>query len=422
MFLDNARIYVKAGNGGNGVVSFHTEKNVPNGGPDGGDGGRGGNVIFFVDPGLNTLQQFRYKRRFAAENGEDGGHRRQTGRSGRDLRISVPPGTVIREAASGQILADLTDPGQEAVIAGGGRGGKGNIHFVNSVRQAPKFARAGEAGDEFDLKVELKLIADVGLVGLPNAGKSTLLSVVSAARPKIADYPFTTLEPNLGVVNVDDYSFVMADIPGLIAGAHAGQGLGHEFLRHIERTRLLLHVVDASGYYDSDPVADYTQINQELEAYNIGLRDRPQIIVLSKMDLVSAARAAELLAIFRKISPDVFTICAPTHQGIPELMRQVAARVRQLPRISLTEPVRERIHYKYEPEKLFSIARESDAFVVSGEWAVNLVDSTNFDDTESIQYFQRILRRRGVIEALEAAGIQEGDLVKMHDLEFEYIR
>lgn len=422
MFLDKARVHVKAGNGGDGIVSFHTEKNVPNGGPDGGDGGRGGDIVFYVDPGLNTLQQFRYKRRFFAPNGANGGNHRQTGRSGKDLRIAVPPGTIVRDAESGQLLADLTDSGQETVIVHGGRGGQGNIHFVNSIRQAPKFARAGEAGEEYDLNIELKLIADVGLIGLPNAGKSTLISVISAARPKIADYPFTTLEPNLGVVSVGDFSFVAADIPGLIEGAHEGQGLGHDFLRHIERTRLFLHVIDASGYYGSDPIADYHKINRELESYSITLKDRPQIIVLSKIDLVTKDKIEALANEFRNMNLEVYPVSAPTHQGISELLNHIASVVKQLPKTILSEPVQEKMHYRYQPENLFTVEKQENIFTVQGDWVINLVNSTNFDDNESIQYFQRIIRRKGIIEALEKAGIQEGDLVRMHDLEFEFIR
>ena len=421
MFIDSAKIFVKAGNGGNGMVSFHTARYIPNGGPDGGDGGRGGSVIFYASEGLSTLQDFRYKRKYLAEDGDKGGRRNMSGRKGEDLRIKVPAGTLIKDAESGKILADLVEEGQEAVIAKGGRGGAGNAHFANSVRQAPNFARAGEPGEEYDLQIELKLLADVGLVGFPNVGKSTLLSVVSAARPKIADYPFTTLEPQLGVVSVGDYSFVLADIPGLIEGAHEGLGLGLAFLRHIERTRLLIHILDASGHSGRDPLADFEQINQELESFDIRLATRPQIVALNMIDLAEPEALNALQATLEARGYKVFQICAPINEGVPELINYVAGVVRELPKTILSDTVQDAIRYQYQEEELFQIVKEGEVYRVTGPWIEHLVNSTNFDDTESLQYFQRLIRKKGVISALEKAGVHEGDLVALHDLEFEFI-
>ncbi len=421
MFIDEAKIHVQAGNGGNGMVSFHTAKYVPNGGPDGGDGGRGGSVYFVADEGLNTLQDFRFKRRFHAEDGEKGGRRQQYGRGGKDLVIPVPVGTVVKELESGRILADFTQAGQREIIVRGGRGGKGNIHFANSIRQAPNFARAGEPGEVLDIVLELKLLADVGLIGFPNVGKSTLLSVISAARPKIADYPFTTIEPNLGVVVVDDFSFVVADIPGLIEGASEGLGLGHDFLRHIERTRLLLHVIDASGKEDRQPLEDFDRINRELENFNAELASRPQIVALNKIDETDPDQLDHLIAYFSELGLPVFPICAPIGEGVDSLVKKVAEQVRMLPPTRLAIPVADETWYRFEEEALFGIERDGPVYVVTGNWIAGLVNSTNFDDTESLQYFQRLLRRKGVIDALEKAGVQEGDLIRLNDAEFEFL-
>jgi GTP-binding protein len=421
MFIDSARIYVRAGNGGNGMVSFHTEKYVPNGGPDGGDGGRGGSVVFYADDNRSTLQDFRFKRKYSAEDGEKGGRRKCYGKGGNDLVLPVPVGTIIKDADTGRVLADLTEPGQKAIIARGGRGGKGNIHFANSVRQAPNFARAGEPGEEYNLLVELKLLADVGLVGYPNVGKSTLLSVITAAKPKIADYPFTTIEPNLGVVAVDDTSFVVADIPGLIEGAHTGLGLGLAFLRHIERTRMLIHVIDVSGSEDRDPVEDFDNINAELEAYHPGLSERPQVIALNKIDMVDEDELERVSMALRERGYDVFPMCAAINEQVKPLIEYVAAKLQTIPQTVLTEQVEESALFKYEEEELFTVAVEDGVYRVKGNWIVNLVDSTNFDDSESLQYFQRLIRKKGVIDALERAGVKEGDLVALHDLEFEFI-
>jgi GTP-binding protein len=318
-------------------------------------------------------------------------------------------------------MADLTEANQDVVIAKGGRGGKGNVHFANSVRQAPNFARAGEPGEDYDLQIELKLLADVGLIGYPNVGKSTLLSVVSAARPKIADYEFTTLEPQLGVVAVDDFSFVLADIPGLIEGAHEGHGLGLDFLRHIERTRLLIHVLDASGHSGRDPLLDFDRINEELAAYDIRLSARPQVVALNMTDLAEPTDLAALQANLEARGFAVFPICAPINEGVPELIRHVAGVVRNLPMTILTDVVKETVNYQYQQAALFQVVKEGAVYRVTGPWIETLVNSTNFDDTESLQYFQRLIRKKGVITALEKAGVQEGDPVALHDLEFEFI-
>lgn len=420
MFIDRAKIFVRAGDGGDGAVSFRREKYVPDGGPDGGDGGKGGDIIFLARSGINTLQAFRYKRKFAAENGKSGSRRKQFGKSGSDLVIDVPVGTLIKDVEEDKILADLTEEGQQLVIAHGGRGGKGNARFANSVRQAPHFARAGEPGEQLELQIELKLLADVGLVGFPNAGKSTLLSVVSAARPKIADYPFTTIEPGLGVVTVDDKSFVMADIPGLIEGAHSGAGLGLEFLRHIERTRLLVHVLDADPDTGRSLLARFAQINQELALYDEKLAQRPQIVAINKIDLAEEAELARAKEELEEQGLAVFLICAPIQEGVAELLQAVAAALDKLEPVVLFDKEKEEAVYRFKQEELFTIVKEADVYRVQGDWITRLVRSTNFDKHESFQYFQRLIRRKGIITALEEAGIQEGDLVALHDFEFEF--
>lgn len=424
MFIDKARIFVKAGDGGNGAVSFHREKYIASGGPDGGDGGRGGSVVFVVDEGVRTLLDFRYKKQYKAEPGQNGGAGNCTGKSSDDLIIRVPAGTVIRSEETGHIMADLTKPGQKAVIAKGGRGGAGNQHFATPTRQAPNFAKSGEPGEEFWVLMELKLIADVGLVGFPNVGKSTILSMVSAARPKIANYHFTTLEPNLGVVSIDGGSdFVIADIPGLIEGAHEGIGLGHEFLRHVERTRLLVHVVDVSGVEGRDPLEDFEVINAELKQYNPVLAERPQIIAANKTDIPqSEENLGRFTAALEEKGYRVFPISAASGKGLRELMFAVAEKLKTIPDTILTVPHEEETIYTAEEETPFEIRREDEYYVVEGKWVSHLVNSTNFSDHESLSYFQRSLRRKGVIDALEAAGINEGDTVKMYDIEFEYIR
>ncbi len=422
LFIDRAQIFVQAGSGGDGAVSFRKEKYVPDGGPDGGDGGAGGNIIFLARSGLNTLQSFRYKRKFLAENGKPGGRRKQYGKSGADLVIEVPTGTLLRDKDEDRILADLTEEGQQVILARGGRGGKGNAHFANSVRQAPHFARAGEAGEQFNLQVELILLADVGLIGFPNAGKSTLLSVVSAARPKIADYPFTTIEPGLGVVTVKDKSFVLADIPGLIEGAHEGAGLGLDFLRHIERTRLLVHVLDASPDTGRDLLAGFAQINRELALYDKKLAQRPQLVAINKIDLVDEADLNRAKEELEKQGLQVYLICAPIREGVDELMQGVAAALDKLEPVLLFDKEKEATVYRFSQTELFTVEVENGVYKVKGDWMQRLVRSTNFDQHESLQYFQRLIRRKGVIDALEAAGVQEGDLVALADFEFEYFR
>lgn len=422
MFIDNATITIKAGNGGDGMVSFRTEKYVPNGGPDGGNGGKGGHVIFYADENISTLQDFKYKKSYSAENGEKGKRRRSSGSAGVDLRIAVPVGTIIKDAETGRIIIDLYEHGQEKIVAKGGYGGKGNMNFANSVRQAPNFARAGEPGEELVIQIELKLLADVGLLGFPNVGKSTLLSVISSAKPKIADYPFTTIEPNLGVVTVGTYNFVVADIPGLIEGASAGYGLGDEFLKHIERTRLFIHVIDVSGSEGRDPVNDYNIIQNELKSYQEKLLLRPQIIAANKVDLASPEEITRFTDKMAELGHRVFPICAPIHEGIDELMDYCASLLKTLPQTIIFDEKQDNVIYKFEEKKLFDVEVINNIYHVTGKWIETLVNSTNFDDTESLQYFQRLLRKKGIIDALEEKGIQEDDLVVMHTLEFEYMK
>lgn len=422
MFIDHAKILVRSGKGGDGKVSFHTAKYVPNGGPDGGDGGRGGSILFVADDNLSTLQDFRYKRKYFAEDGEIGGRRNKTGRDGQDLHVKVPVGTLIKRADTGQILADLTESGETVVIAKGGRGGKGNARFANSVRQAPNFARAGEAAEELEVLIELKLLADVGLVGFPNVGKSTLLSVISSARPRIADYHFTTLQPNLGICEFADQTFAVADIPGLIEGASEGLGLGHDFLRHIERTRLLLHLVDVSGSEGRDPVEDFHKINLELKQFEETLASRPQLVVASKIDLAEPEQLQHFREEMAALGYPVYEICGPIQEGVDQLLKAVVEKLNTLPKTVLKQKqeTAERV-YTYEPFEFKVEQEEPGVYTVSGRWIENLVNSTNFEDVESLAYFQRQLKQRGVIEAMEKAGIQEGDTVAMDGLTFEYI-
>ena len=408
MFIDKTDIYVKAGNGGNGCVSFRREKYVAKGGPDGGDGGRGGNVIFTVDPGENTLVKFKYRRKFAAENGADGQKRKFFGKSGEDLYIPVPPGTIIRDRDSGRIIKDMSD-GEPFVVAHGGKGGWGNTHFATATRQVPRFARSGRAGEERNLTLELKMLADVGLVGYPNVGKSTLLSRISSARPKVANYHFTTLSPNLGVVGYGEESFVVADIPGLVEGASDGVGLGHDFLRHIERCRLIVHVVDISASERPDPLGDLLLINGELAAFSDALAAKPQIIAVNKTDLgYDEANLERVAAYAKERGYRLCKISAEAFLGVSELVTAMAEA-------------------EYEPESVaaadpsaVTVSKENGVYVVSGDWAERLVASVNFDDSESLQYFQRALRSAGVIDKLEQAGIEEGDTVELYGLEFEF--
>lgn len=420
MFIDQARIFVGAGKGGNGAASFRTEKYIPNGGPDGGDGGKGGDVVLIADGNLNTLQAFRYKRKYQAEHGANGGKKKMYGKSGEDLEIRLPVGTLVRNAETGDLMADLTEDGERVIIAKGGKGGLGNTHFANSIRQAPNFARAGQDGESFELELELKLLADVGLLGLPNIGKSTFLSVVSKAKPKIANYAFTTLEPVLGIVEMDHHRFVMADIPGLIEGASEGQGLGLDFLRHVERCRLLLHFIDMSEE-QSEALAAYELINKELSAYATGLEERPQVIVGSRVDLADPERLERFKQEMESRGHQVFYICAPSRQGVSDLINHCFEKLSTLPlpKRKAVMPVQTKV-YRYEEDKL-EVFRKDGAFHVKAAWIENLVMSVNFDDVESLQYFQRQLQRRGVIEALTRAGIREGDLVCLDEFQFEYI-
>ena len=419
MFADVATITVKAGNGGNGLVSFHREKYVPDGGPDGGDGGRGGNIVFKADKTISTLIDFAHKKTFAAKNGEDGKARNSFGRKGEDLYISVPVGTVIKDAKSGRVMKDMSEDGEEFIAAKGGNGGWGNVHFASATRQTPKFAKDGLKGQEREIILELKLIADVGLAGFPNVGKSTLLSAVSAARPKIANYHFTTLEPNLGVIKMGEgKSFVMADIPGLIEGAHEGIGLGHEFLRHIERTRLIVHIVDVSGIEGRNPIDDYEKINNELSLYSESLAERPQIVAANKTDII---QDESLLEEFRKYIADkglpLFEISAAAHKGTKELINYVSQILDTLEPVEIYEADFEEENFEQEP---FEVYKEGETYVVQGPYIEKLLRHCNFEDAESMQYFQIALRRKGVIEALENAGCGEGDPVRMYELEFDY--
>ena len=423
MFVDFAEIYIKAGDGGNGAVSFRREKYIPNGGPDGGDGGDGGNVVFVADPGLRTLMDFRYKRKYIAERGENGGNRNKSGRKGADLIVKVPMGTIVKDKETGRIIADISREDQKVIIARGGRGGAGNQHFATPTRQVPNFARSGSPGEEITAILELKLIADVGLLGYPNVGKSTLLSMVSSARPKIANYHFTTLSPNLGVVSLGEgESFVLADIPGLIEGAHEGAGLGHKFLRHVERTKLLIHVIDIAETDGRDAFADFDVINRELELYNPELAKRPQIIAANKTD---ALQDTEKLDRFRTEMESrgykVFSISAVTGQGVNELMRYTYELLKTLPEIVLFDPEQEVEITVQSNEPPFTVRRENEVYVVEGPWVTKLLGSVNLNDRESLQYFQRSIKNMGVIEALEEKGIKEGDTVRMGDFEFDYI-
>ena len=421
MFVDEARIKIKAGNGGNGLVSFRREKYVAAGGPDGGDGGRGGSIIFKTVTHFSTLSDFRYKNIYRAPNGEDGKSGKRSGKDGESLTIEVPEGTVIRDADTGRILADMTPPQTEFVALKGGNGGWGNTHFATPTRQAPKFARNGQKGIETEVILELKLLADVGLAGFPNVGKSTLLSVVSEARPKVANYHFTTLEPNLGVVNMGEgRSFVMADIPGLIEGAHEGVGLGHEFLRHIERTRLIIHMVDVSGIEGRNPICDFETINQELTLYNEDLARRPMIVAANKVDIMVNPEAyEEFKQYIKEKGYTLFEISAATRQGVRELMEYVASQVALLPPVPVFEA--EEIPMEETEEIPFEIIKEGDLYIVEGPWIDRMVGSVNFEDYESLQYFQRVLRKGGVIDALIKAGVKEGDPVMIGELEFDFV-
>ncbi len=427
MFADRAKIFIRSGKGGDGHVSFRRELYVPNGGPDGGDGGRGGDVIFEVDKGLNTLQDFRHKRKFAAKDGEPGGKRRCHGADADDIVLKVPEGTVIKEAESDKVIADMSGENRRQVVLKGGRGGLGNQHFATATMQIPKYAQPGQPAQELWIKLELKVIADVGLIGFPNVGKSTFLSRVTNAQPKIANYHFTTLNPNLGVVDLGEArGFVIADIPGLIEGASEGVGLGHEFLRHIERTKMMIHVVDAAGSEGRDPVEDVYKINQELEAYNPDIASRPQVIAANKTDLIYEGDENPVDRLKKEFEPKgikVFPISGVSGQGMKELLYYVSGQLSELDQ----EPVIFEQEYFPEDELIyidlpFTVEKDKDAYVVEGPKIEKMLGYTNLDSEKGFAFFQKFLKDTGILEELEAAGIQEGDTVRMYGLQFDYYK
>ncbi len=426
MFIDNIKVYLKAGDGGDGAVAFHREKYVSAGGPDGGDGGKGGNIVFKVDTGANTLLAFRYKRKFVAENGENGKGGKKHGKSGADVVIPVPPGTLIKDAESGRIIFDMASA-DEYVVCKGGRGGWGNRHFATPTRQIPRFAKSGTKGEEREVLLELKMLAEVGLVGFPNVGKSSILSRISSAKPKIANYHFTTLSPNLGVVSTGEgRGFLAADIPGLIEGASEGLGLGHAFLRHVDRCRLLLHVVDISAQDGRDPTDDMIKIDSELERYSPQLAERPQIVVANKMDavLVEEEHVQRFLEYCKQHSRKVICVSAVTGEGLDELVRATAEKLEELPPVTVYAP-----EYVPEddvqvtPEQMMetTVRKEDGKFVVEGQWLFNFMGKINFSDYESLNFFQRILVKNGVIAKLREAGVEEGDTVSIYDFEFDFL-
>ena len=421
-FIDTATIWVRAGKGGDGVVTFHREKFVAAGGPDGGDGGRGGEVIFVADDNLSTLMDFRYKRKYAAQDGENGRAKRQTGADGDDLVIRVPRGTVLKEADSGLVVADLSGS-EPVIVAKGGRGGWGNSHFATPTRQIPKFAKPGLPGEEFQLKMELKVIADVGLIGFPNVGKSTLISMISAAKPKIANYHFTTLTPVLGVVRVGpEQSFVCADIPGLIEGAAEGVGLGHAFLRHVERCRLLLHVVDVSGCEGRDPKQDFEQINHELVGFSAELAERPQIVLGNKCDIATEEQIADFKAYVEEKGYTFMPISAATRQGIDKLPAIVYTRLKELPPVKVYEAEYKRPDKSAEGQRPFTVTRMGEHdFAVDAPWLERILAGTNVEDYESLQYFQTQLGDSGILDELVAQGVEEEDTIHIGEYEFDYL-
>ena len=428
MFADRAKIYVKSGKGGDGHVSFRREKYVPNGGPDGGDGGKGGDVYFEVDDGLNTLTDFRHIRKYAAGNGENGGKRNCAGKNGEDITIKVPEGTVIKEAESGQVITDMSGENRRFLLLNGGKGGNGNQHYATSTMQAPRYAQPGQPAQELELLLELKVIADVGLVGFPNVGKSTFLSKVTNARPKIANYHFTTLNPNLGVVDLEDAKgFVIADIPGLIEGASEGVGLGHEFLRHIERTKLIVHIVDAASTEGRDPIEDIYAINKELEAYNAEIAHRPQIIVANKIDMIYGDDdpVAQIKAEFEPKGIPVYAISAISGQGLRELLYDINNRLENLD----SKPVI--FEQEFFPEYHFDVSsepfevvydEEENAYVVEGPRIEKMLSYTNLESEKGFKFFQDFLKNNGILDQLEELGISEGDTVRMYGLSFDYYK
>lgn len=423
MFVDKVEITIKAGNGGNGAVSFHREKYVNAGGPDGGDGGKGSDIVFAPDDSLSTLIDFRYKKKYIAPDGEPGGAKRCSGKSMDATVIKVPRGTIVKDTHTGRILADVSD--EPVIVAHGGKGGRGNARFATPTRQIPRFSKPGFPGEKFDVTLELKLLADVGLVGFPNVGKSSLISVVSAAKPVIANYHFTTLTPVLGVVKRGERSFVMADIPGLIEGASEGVGLGHEFLRHVERCRLIVHVVDVSGIEGRDPKEDFDKINLELANFSEELAERPQIVAANKCDLASEEQIAEFEEFIKEKSLPFFQISAATTEGTDALMDAVIAKLDTLPPVKRYEAVPLSLAELAEIDEQkhsFTVTKQDGIFIVEAEWLAPILSVVNMEDYESLQYFQRVLRSSGIIDELERQGIQEDDVVSIFDFEFNYVR
>ena len=422
MFIDYAKIIIGSGKGGNGAITFRREKYVANGGPDGGDGGRGGSAYFRVDLGLNTLVDFKYKKKYLAQDGEAGSGARKAGKSGEDLYIDVPQGTVVRDEETGKVIADLSEEGQVECVLKGGKGGKGNVHYATATRQIPNFAETGEPGVEKTVILELKLIADVGLLGYPNVGKSTLLSRMTTAKPKIADYHFTTIEPNLGVVKLaNGSSFVMADIPGLIEGASEGVGLGLKFLRHVERTRLLIHVIDVAGTEGRDPVQDFYKINAELSNYSEKLSNKLQVVAANKIDVMQdEENYRRLEKVAKQKGYEIFKISAVTGEGLNELFNRVAELLKEIPKQELEE-VDKTVYYNYEDENEgWRITRENNTFIIDGKEIENVMRRVNFSDYESLAYFHNTLKKMGIEAELKRRGIKEGDIVKIFDLEFQY--
>lgn len=422
MFIDKTKIYVKAGAGGNGAIAFHREKYVAAGGPDGGDGGNGGSIVLRVDDNLSTLMDFRYKRKYVAPNGMDGQGGRCKGKRGEDLIIKVPRGTVVRDSETNEVIKDMSDS-EDYILCKGGRGGWGNQHFATPTRQVPRFAKAGLPGEEHEVILELKLLADVGLVGFPNVGKSTLISIISAARPKIANYHFTTLTPVLGVVRVGpEQSFVCADIPGLIEGAAEGVGLGHDFLRHVERCRLLLHVVDVSGCEGRDPKADFEQINHELAGFSAELADRPQIVLGNKCDIASPEQVEEFKQYVEAKGLTFLPISAATRQGVDKLPALVYNRLKDLPPVKVYEAEYKRPDKNAQPTRPFTVERTGDhEFTVDAPWLERILAGTNVEDYESLQYFQTQLGDSGILDELVAQGVEEEDTIKIGEYEFDYL-
>ena len=422
MFVDIAKIKIKAGDGGDGAVSFHREKYVASGGPDGGDGGKGGDVVFQADTNLSTLADFRYKKKYTAQNGQNGKAARSSGKSAEDLVIKVPKGTIVKDAASGRIIADISSD-EPQVIAKGGKGGWGNIHFATPTRQTPRFAKPGQPGEALEVQLELKLLADVGLVGYPNVGKSTLISVVSEAKPVIADYHFTTITPVLGVVHLHDgVSFVMADIPGLIEGAGEGVGLGHQFLRHVERCRLLIHIVDISGSEGRDPIEDFETINTELEKFNPELMDRPMLVAGNKCDLATDEQVERFSEYVEGKGYEFFPIMAAIRYDVNPLLERVEELLSKLPPIVQYEPEPLPVVLDVEQSKQdVKITNQNGVYVIEADWLLQAMKSVNFDDYESFQYFQKVLINSGVMQKLRDAGAKEGDTVTIGEIEFDFI-